>query len=61
MKDIFNNFFEARNHVHIPSSPVFIAGDDSLLFTNSGMNQFKKYIRGDEEAPHKLVYNIQVP
>jgi len=41
IKDIFINYFKSKNHVFIPSSSVIPNNDETLLFINAGMNQFK--------------------
>ncbi|CAJ0945477.1 unnamed protein product, partial [Mesorhabditis belari] len=59
----FIKFFEERDHIHMPSSSVLPNDDDrSLLFVNSGMNQFKSTILGnsDERRSHlNKVVNYQ--
>ncbi|MGF1510428.1 MAG: alanine--tRNA ligase [Myxococcota bacterium] len=44
----FLSFFEARDHVVVPSSPLVPANDPTLLFTNAGMVQFKDVFTGKE-------------
>ncbi len=47
----FLGYFEDRGHVVRPSSPLVPSGDDSLLFANAGMVQFKEIFLGLEDAP----------
>ncbi|MDH3224244.1 MAG: alanine--tRNA ligase, partial [Gemmatimonadota bacterium] len=46
----FLEFFQARSHTIVPSSPLVPKGDDTLLFTNAGMVQFKGVFVGTEET-----------
>lgn len=49
-KDIrknFLNFFKNKNHKIVPSAPMVIKNDPTLMFTNAGMNQFKEYFLGN--------------
>jgi alanyl-tRNA synthetase len=47
----FLEYFQARGHEHLPSSPLVPPNDPTLLFTNAGMVQFKDVFVGAEEAP----------
>jgi len=47
----FIRFFEQRDHLHLPSSPLVPEEDPTLLFTNAGMVQFKDVFIGDRERP----------
>ncbi len=61
-KDIrssFIDFFKDRDHKFIPSSPVVPVGDETLLFTNAGMNQFKDIFLGLTGAECTRAANTQ--
>ena len=47
IRQSFNRFFEEKNHKIVPSAPMVIKGDPTLMFTNAGMNQFKDVILGN--------------
>ena len=53
------DFFEEKGHKIVPSAPLVIKNDPTLLFTNAGMNQFKDYFLGNESAPVKRIANSQ--
>ncbi len=59
IKQQFLRFFESKGHKIVPSAPIVIKGDPTLMFTNAGMNQFKDYFLGNESAPHKRVADTQ--
>ena len=55
----FIDFFKKREHKILPSSPICIHSDSSLLFVNAGMNQFKNVFLSLTEPPAKNVVTIQ--
>ena len=55
----FLDFFKSKGHVIVPSAPVVIKNDPTLLFTNAGMNQFKDYFLGNKPAPSPRVADTQ--
>ncbi len=46
IRDSFKKFFESKGHTIVPSAPMVIKDDPTLMFTNAGMNQFKDIILG---------------
>jgi alanyl-tRNA synthetase len=55
----FIDFFTERGHQFVPSWPVVPIGDDTLLFTNAGMNQFKDIFLGFRKPPYGRAANSQ--
>jgi alanyl-tRNA synthetase len=55
----FIEFFKGQGHLFIPSWPVVPIGDETLLFTNAGMNQFKEYFLGHRVPSFKRAVNSQ--
>ena len=49
IRDSFKKFFESKGHVIVPSAPMVIKDDPTLMFTNAGMNQWKDIILGTRE------------
>lgn len=49
IRDSFKKFFESKGHLIVPSAPMVIKDDPTLMFTNAGMNQFKDIILGTRE------------
>ena len=55
----FLEFFESKGHQIVPSAPLVLKNDPSLLFTNSGMVQFKDYFLGNSIPKYKRVADTQ--
>ena len=55
----FLDFFKSKEHSIVPSAPIVVKNDPTLLFTNAGMNQFKDYFLGNKNAPNKRVADTQ--
>ena len=55
----FLNFFESKGHQIVPSAPLVLKNDPSLLFTNSGMVQFKDYFLGNSAPKYKRIADTQ--
>jgi alanyl-tRNA synthetase len=55
----FVEFFEERGHAFVPSASLVPAGDQTLLFTNSGMVQFKDVLTGAETRSYTRAVNYQ--
>ena len=55
----FLEFFESKNHTIVPSAPMVIKDDPTLMFTNAGMNQFKSFFLDQEQPKNKRVANTQ--
>ncbi|MCM5661539.1 alanine--tRNA ligase [Galbibacter mesophilus] len=55
----FLNFFEAKKHQIVPSAPMVIKDDPTLMFTNAGMNQFKEYFLGNKTPKNTRVTDTQ--
>ena len=49
IRDSFKNFFEQKGHAIVPSAPMVIKDDPTLMFTNAGMNQWKDIILGTRD------------
>lgn len=59
IRNAFLRFFEEKEHKIVPSAPMVIKNDPTLMFTNAGMNQFKDYFLGDREPQFPRVSDTQ--
>ncbi len=59
LRTAFLEFFRARGHALVPSSPLVPGNDPTLLFTNAGMVQFKDVFLGKEERSYKRAASSQ--
>ncbi len=59
VRQIFFDFFESKKHTIVPSAPMVIKDDPTLMFTNAGMNQFKNIFLGNSAPLAHRVANTQ--
>jgi alanyl-tRNA synthetase len=59
IRQTFLDFFKSKEHVIVPSAPMVIKDDPTLMFTNAGMNQFKDIFLGNSPAKYKRVADTQ--
>jgi len=59
IRQTFLDFFKSKGHTIVPSAPIVIKNDPTLLFTNAGMNQFKDYFLGNKPAPYPRAVDTQ--
>ncbi|TBW30206.1 alanine--tRNA ligase [Gramella sp. KN1008] len=55
----FLEFFKSKSHTIVPSAPMVIKDDPTLMFTNAGMNQFKEYFLGNSVSKSSRVTDTQ--
>lgn len=55
----FFEFFESKGHQIVPSAPMVVKNDPTLMFTNAGMNQFKDFFLGNATPKNRRVANTQ--
>ncbi|MHB1107572.1 MAG: alanine--tRNA ligase-related protein, partial [Lutibacter sp.] len=55
----FLDFFASKKHAIVPSSPMVLKNDPTLMFTNAGMVPFKEYFLGQKTAVDKRVADTQ--
>ena len=59
VRESFKTFFESKEHLVVPSAPMVIKDDPTLMFTNAGMNQFKDIILGNAQPKSHRVADSQ--
>ncbi len=59
IREEFLSFFRSKQHKIVPSAPMVIKNDPTLMFTNAGMNQFKDIFLGNQPAAFKRVADSQ--
>jgi len=59
VRNQFLNFFKEKNHKIVPSAPMVMKNDPTLMFTNAGMNQFKEFFLGNTVPKSKRVTDTQ--
>ncbi|HEY4322579.1 MAG TPA: alanine--tRNA ligase [Mucilaginibacter sp.] len=59
IRKAFLDFFVSKGHVIVPSAPIVVKNDPTLMFTNAGMNQFKSIFLGEEAAKFSRVADTQ--
>ena len=59
IRKAFLDFFASKGHTIVPSAPMVVKNDPTLMFTNAGMNQFKDFFLGNSVPRHKRVADSQ--
>ncbi len=59
LRSLFLEFFSKKNHKILPSAPIVVKNDPTLMFTNAGMNQFKDIFLGNIHPEYPRVANSQ--
>lgn len=59
IRSLFLDFFRSKGHDIVPSAPIVVKNDPTLLFTNAGMNQFKDFFLGNRKPEHTRVADTQ--
>ena len=55
----FLNYFAKKGHKIVPSAPIVVKNDPTLMFTNAGMNQFKDYFLGTKVPEVRRIADTQ--
>ena len=59
IREKFLDYFKSKGHQIVPSAPIVIKNDPTLMFTNAGMNQFKDYFLGNKQPSHNRIADTQ--
>jgi len=59
IRTAFIEFFKQKQHLFVPSAPIVVKNDPTLMFTNAGMNQFKDIFLGNKQPEYLRVVNSQ--
>ncbi|MCC5943715.1 MAG: alanine--tRNA ligase [Bernardetiaceae bacterium] len=59
IRRIFLDFFKEKSHQIVPSAPLVIKNDPTLMFTNAGMNQFKDFFLGNKPVTYSRIADTQ--
>jgi alanyl-tRNA synthetase len=59
IRQLYMDFFRNKGHEIVPSAPIVVKNDPTLLFTNAGMNQFKDFFLGNKKPPFPRVADTQ--
>ncbi len=59
IRQTFLDFFASKGHKIVPSAPIVLKNDPTLMFTNAGMNQFKEYFLGYKKPSYKRITDTQ--
>jgi len=59
IRKAFLEFFESKGHTVVPSAPMVVKNDPTLMFTNAGMNQFKDWFLGNSAPKYKRATDSQ--
>lgn len=59
IRQAFLDFFKSKNHLIVPSAPIVLKDDPTLMFSNSGMTQFKDYFLGYKEPKSPRIADTQ--
>ena len=59
IRKAFLDFFASKGHTIVPSAPMVVKNDPTLMFTNAGMNQFKDWFLGNSKPKYKRVTDSQ--
>lgn len=59
IRQAYLDFFKSKEHHIVPSAPIVVKNDPTLMFTNAGMNQFKDYFLGNQQSPYPRIADTQ--